>query len=1050
MFRNLNTNKRVAAIRRHRRRTHPRQRRGILLLISLSMLVLFMMVGTAFVVSARLARDSAKAQTEASEIRATEEQQARLLDEVARQLLRDTNNEKSSLRFHSLLRDMYGNDAMIATLDANNGCTWDQNGTDSTMGQILELRLDVDGFGINRGVVDYFGVPMSVAELSSVDDAYNGLVMTFLDNGAQGQSTRIVGYVPVANPDPLNPVSPILRVIAPPLADGRTVSVPADLNGSRILINGRVFNGTGSGLDTDAAPPAPRLAADENVDGTQRPIALLPNPRFVDVESIADDYFLSPAHVTYLQNQYGPAQLTAQTNLAKAVVGWNGLGASDESYDAPDFQNMLLGLLQRRPEETGQRRPLPSLHRPALINYWDKKLEMEGVDLENDPNMLRKVMLRPNWIDHPSFDGSNPEFAAKLGDNAARLQQMIDGPYDVDNDNSGIRDSVLVDFGAPVMLGPNGRLVRPMAAVLCIDLDGRLNVNAHNSRQIAGMDSMPAGKTMAGVISSDLPRGAGYGPAEISLRSVLGSSVDEVINGGVIGGRRFNGRYGQGFDDQRQDFDNQPGKLLDFDLNAQLKMQGVPDQFRDDRLRTAYTTPPDYKGRYSTGINDFGQPEYEAWGDVPASANDTRRRLDANSPYELDLSNVGPAGENTAGNDAPYSLAELERVLRSYDADAATLPPRLAALGNFLGSNLRNRNLVTTDSFDSPAPNVVLPAWMILGPDMTANNADDYERLMSRSPTSASFADLIEYRVRLAAHMKGQTVTSNQLRRAMLKLVPRDLVDGVRLNPNRPFGNFRDDDEDGVADEPGEDETIDGFGFWKFRRNNTGPAPAQISPAEDDFEQAPYEDADDPDQDGTVDRPNVGAISRRVAAHNFRRQQAARDFFVTAMALIEPIEQPTSVSGRAQIRRLAQWAINAVDYQDADSAMSPFEYDANPFAGWRVDGDISDADDRNGPDMRPNTNDDVGGLVWGTERPELIITETMAWHDQRTEDHADEDPDQDEEAASISDSKNPDDDLDQLRRPRGAFFIEIYNPWSESPAATSDLHQLRDQADGLG
>ena len=58
--------------RRRRRAAAARDRRGILLLISLSMLVLFMMVGTAFVVSARLTRDSAKSQTQAAARQATQ------------------------------------------------------------------------------------------------------------------------------------------------------------------------------------------------------------------------------------------------------------------------------------------------------------------------------------------------------------------------------------------------------------------------------------------------------------------------------------------------------------------------------------------------------------------------------------------------------------------------------------------------------------------------------------------------------------------------------------------------------------------------------------------------------------------------------------------------------------------------------------------------------------------------------------------------------------------------------------------------------------------
>ncbi len=64
---------------------------------------------------------------------------------------------------------------------------------------------------------------------------------------------------------------------------------------------------------------------------------------------------------------------------------------------------------------------------------------------------------------------------------------MIYGPWDVDNDNDGVRDSVWIDAGLPVMIDKQGRLVKPLVAILAVDLDGRLNVNAHGTRELAGL-----------------------------------------------------------------------------------------------------------------------------------------------------------------------------------------------------------------------------------------------------------------------------------------------------------------------------------------------------------------------------------------------------------------------------------------------------------------------------------------------------------------------------------------------------------------------------------
>ncbi len=55
----------------------------------------------------------------------------------------------------------------------------------------------------------------------------------------------------------------------------------------------------------------------------------------------------------------------------------------------------------------------------------------------------------------------------------------IVGPWDVDNDNDGVPDSVWVDLGDPIQQTEDGTRYKTLYAILCIDLDSRLNVNAH-------------------------------------------------------------------------------------------------------------------------------------------------------------------------------------------------------------------------------------------------------------------------------------------------------------------------------------------------------------------------------------------------------------------------------------------------------------------------------------------------------------------------------------------------------------------------------------------
>jgi hypothetical protein len=182
-------------------------------------------------------------------------------------------------------------------------------------------------------------------------------------------------------------------------------------------------------------------------------------------------------------------------------------------------------------------------------------------------------------------------------------------------------------------------------------------------------------------------------------------------------------------------------------------------------------------------------------------------------------------------------------------------------------------------------------------------------------------------------------------------------------------------------------------------------------------------------------------------------------------------------------RRIAQWAINAADFRDADSIMTPFEYDENPWDGWGtrdrngdlipLDGDVATNENGSesmnevaGPSGGPtlatdnmsqvinwaqvantgnrevSTNlvtgpatigDQTRGVVWGVERPELLITETLAFHNRRATDEnitATAPP-----SPQISDTPQPgvppDYDLDQRLKPRGSLFVELYNPWTE-------------------
>ena len=1115
-------------------------RRGILLLVVLSMLTLFLLIGTAFIVSANHYRQINKIQSRITEVSNSSIDQGTLLDEVINQLIRDTNNQNSTLRFHSLLRDMYGNDGakigptesvvflrrdptQFPNLQSRSGNTITIN---SNTGSNVALDINMASIGDQ-----FFWVAVSIAipavtnlqpPLRLNDDYYNGQLLTFTDGELENVTARIMRYQVFQTsslPNQWYAVFTLLPLDKNESIRSQNLTAAAASDYSRwpnttAVINGRPFNGTGAGFNPTADPRTARLNTIEHVAGIEAELSLLPNSTAFDFEQV--DTAAGPGtYGAFYSNQWANLTNEEQIRLINGM-GPIGLGGSDESYDAVDFQNMLLALMPSNPtellpttigggvlEDVGGLLPIPSLHRPALINYWwqhnDNPL-VNGTTGDFEPNMLRRVMMRPSWIDHRNFTGSNPEFANLLSSYQTQpdaataqtdlLNSMIYGPWDVDNDNDGVRDSVWVDFGAPAMENSDGKLVKPLAAILVLDMDGRLNINAHGSEDMANPNPrMNFTQTLAGgADSSVLPHGQGYGPAEISLAPLMPGTtpVDRwqwyrrFLQGTVAGDamrpndaalginriefrRRRIGKLGGA--------DAVPGRV-GHDRNAQLKMQGAPRwatgrvEYRPGRpVLGGYASTPDWYGRFAVGLNNLGQPINEALREYNL---DVAARIDSETPYEVDLSLGAARGESGAADDGAYSLAELERVLRSYDRDAVALPARIWELAGEFKDNsddtspdLNNLNLwrttLTTDSYDLPVPSVVVPAWMVRGPDPD-DPSDDFVAVMNKPVVGCSFADLLEYRLKLAMTKSGKRLDPRVFRREMSKLLPRDLANGLRLDINRPFGNGRDDDNDGVVDEPGEysvDDDVEAP-YWISTDSQLAAFTNQTT--------GKFRDDIDRDGDGTITNSERGSTSGDIdvdaeddliALHNYRRQMLARDLYVMAMTLADPFSLTTK-EGKAKSRMLAQWAINVVDFRDPDNIMTAFEYDTNPFDGWAPDGNTKEVSDWAGPDARANTPDDIGGVVWGAESPELLLTETLAWHDRRTENHGDEDPADDEDgdgninqndrgtvprsAPPGSNVKIPDSDFDQRFLPQGAGFIELYCPVAANPAANADTH----------
>ncbi len=969
-----------------------RGRRGVLLLVVLSLLVLFVLIGVTFVLVASQSRRMSRADSRAEQYG---DDYRRQLDDVFAQVVRDTTNTNSVLRSHSLLNDIYGLDGARGTISAAP--------TAIASGQFY----DISATTLNNVAGSLYPTTAQI----QTPGYFNGCVLTMLDGPAKYLSTRIVGWGYAGT-------TYTIRVMAfdwPNTLASTTfiTNSPAQT----FLINGRPFNGTGFGFNTTSGV----LDLPENftvgVTTIPVPYALLPNAKF-------------------------------NGNVA-------GIGGADEDYDAADPQNMLLGYMPIAP--AGPLDILPSLHRPDLVSYMKNNPAYSTVwpHPTAGPSMLRQIMLRPMGqitiggaalpfgaalADHPDFTGSNPSFDAVLG------------PWDVDNDGDGIADSVWVDIGMPVQTAPDGRRFKPLAAILCLDLDGRLNVNAHgNTAQVDTNYSTPIPPggvsgtatiadylyTTTGIaLPVTLPRGSGYGPAEINLGlspGIFAAPVTDYplfLKGRTIGTRNYEGRYGE--------FTAAPNPLPGVtallpsagadDVLDSIKRFDFPNNYYTSPLSN-YGTPGDLWGRAAMGVDYAGQPIYSFLqnpvGNLGTSANDL-----PNDPYTLNLSHnrVRSAALTPTLNDNAFTASELERILRKFDVDVSALPDRLRIL---LDPTFGNTNdygrIITSDSFDLPSPSFLATA------DLKATLLTAYPGTV---PNIGNLHDLLRAKlIKIGGYTlplipANQTIVNNLVTTLAPTLFPPELLAGVRFDLNRPFGNGVDDSAAGspgagVVDEPTAAE---------FNVKNEVPATWTSATAFGAGAPTGF----DLNNDGVID-----ADPTHPASDLYARQQYAKHLYVLMMLLADQsyvwgqdASGPVSAAQQQELtaRRIAQWAVNVVDFRDPDSIMTPFEYDVNPFNGWDVDGILTAIDpDAAKPDRR---------VVWGCEAPELLLTETLAFHDRRVDDTSTDNGIQKKLNEPIG--VIPDPDMDQVRIPEGSVFLELYCPHngnaSMKSAYSADLY----------
>jgi hypothetical protein len=809
--------------------------------------------------------------------------------------------------------------------------------------------------------------------------------------------------------------------------------------GYKCMINGNAFNNAAIGLETDPVQPS-----FGNIDA--RHLMRIPTSKPKIPPALLPNY-------DYLQNP----DLMANNG---GIIGVSGIGdqsllkgQSNEGYDVADWRDYWLSF-------TDGSRVLPSFYRPELIHYISHVFGTPA-NAQEASELLRLVdassarvmnysyqagngiiSVNPYFQPNSSFPSYPRESFAQNAPLIPYINQLISGPWDVDNDGDGVADSVWVNPNLPAIHSPDGRLLKALTAVMIQDLDGRLNINLHGDRvqgsAVANFGGSGVGFNAFGYSQGlhrfgySIPQGFGYGPADISLNPLFENNASLLTSSSSYS--IFDLRYGArpyaslAFNNA---IDRTPGRPLN-DPQSALMERELP-------LNGVYghgTMPGAPMGRRSSVAPTFdkhGNLVY-LYPQVPDATPEAG--VQQGFPSET----IGDAYESGSGKrdygDTPFTLSDLESVLRRYDEDVSSLPTelraRLAASGFGSGSDV-NR-LITTHSAELRYPKLTAVAPILNG--TTFANSNGYNLQSDPGNLLGLIRMLHEQRYRrrtlpapdLANDEYSLTVES------LNELFPPEFSMNLRLNLNRPFGNGVDRNNDGQIDEPAEiynfNDEVEGK--WDYAQNmkvSSGVAGLYTRGL---------------NLRNSSSRPYLGS-----------RQLLARYLYCLAQLIVpRDYEFPSMETVTNQLQRdkfraraLAQWAVNVVDFRDTDAAMTRFEYDIYPFgvrngsldrtAYWAPDRLINSGNNPINSTMRQFI-----GVVWGMEQPELLLTESLAFHDKKVRDTNIDD-------GSGKEVGQGDNDFDQYRFPQGSLFLEVYAPRSTYvntdpvlPGAPSSLYAV--------
>jgi hypothetical protein len=557
--------------------------------------------------------------------------------------------------------------------------------------------------------------------------------------------------------------------------------------------------------------------------------------------------------------------------------------------------------------------------------------------------------------------------------------QIMDG---ADNDGDGVIDGVFGDYGLPSAIDVAGNTVELRASVLVVDLDGRFNVNAHDT--FARMLYTGTNRWTTTVSTTAAPIGSGYGPAEINgqtgtrkwLSATSWTSGTFLFPGSPMGAGLVTGST----------FSSTENPVIH-------ALTGGPNsRFNGRRDGTAGS-------RYGDNQTTFQLLRAEGrYGERAPASWDNILGADLSAPSSASFAVPGQPAQNdessrlndrravpTAGSDTSYGIPPVWWNMTSGSAfdwyalpfvSGSAVPAPRGVFNSPPDLHGRMKTITGTATAFSPIVTFAKAEWDNTGATDGRETADDpYELLLDTRRGRGGM--LFDPTTAGSGTSASSNSRDNPFTPAELEAVLRPYDVDTNKHPPRltaMLGSAAEEARLKVTTDSWDTTAITGSAALALFGTQGGSSGWLQSPAFDTLtlsgttplsgiiggEVARGERFD-------LNRPLMGSGTANAGydpGNLYYRQRQA--YFKDLYTLLFGLDRGSGNATPAA--EIAQWVANAIEFRDADSIMTPFEFDTDPSNGWTVDGNI-----------QTDAGETDRSVVFGVERPELLITETFAW-----------------------------------------------------------------------